>query len=114
MQTASEWAIKRIGARGQIATNAYSPAQLTLELKPEARLDVIDVRKRLAQLDEGLLRYPRCLYYSFHTTAGYLEQSLARRLEKQQAGIQPYIAVFRNLFPSAPGTGTINWPTESS
>jgi hypothetical protein len=79
------------------------PTQLTLELTPRARLDVIDVRARLADLDNGLLRYPRCLYYSFHTTAGYLEQSLARRLEKQKAGIHPYIAVFRNLFPERAG-----------
>ena len=43
-----------------------------------ARFDIIDVRERLRSAHGDLLNsYPRHLYHSFHTTAGYLEQSLA-------------------------------------
>ncbi|MBI3262189.1 MAG: hypothetical protein HYZ58_03445 [Acidobacteria bacterium] len=79
-----------------------APVQLTLELTPKARLDVIDVRSRVAAAPEGLLQFPRCLYYSFHTTAGYLDQSLATRLSRR-LGIQPYIAMFGAVFPERAG-----------
>src|SRR5262249_17029102 len=77
-----------------------NPFELTIELTPRARFDVIDVRRRAAAYHDGALdRYARCLYYSFHTTAGYLEQSLASRLTRNRASIEPYVEVFRGLFP---------------
>jgi thiamine phosphate synthase YjbQ (UPF0047 family) len=76
------------------------PLELTVELTPRSRFDVIDVRARAAILHGNVLdAYPRCLYTSFHTTAGYLEQSLASRLGGSRASVEPYVEVFRQLFP---------------
>lgn len=49
--------------------------------------------------------YAHCLYYSFHTTAGYLRQGVAARLTARQAqqGVGPYIEFFRSLFPEGAG-----------
>ena len=79
---------------------AMKPLEVALELTPRARFDVMNVRERAAAAFPGALDpFPRCLYYSFHTTAGYLEQGLASRLTKQGAGVGPYVDVFRQLFP---------------
>lgn len=76
------------------------PLELTVELTPRSRFDVIDVRGRAAALHgDALDAYPRCLYYSFHTTAGYLDQSLASRLGRSRASVEPYVEVFRQIFP---------------
>ena len=60
-------------------------------------------RARRAAFPGALDPFPRCLYHSFHTTAGYLEQGLASRLTKQCAGDGPYVEVFRQLFPEGAG-----------
>jgi thiamine phosphate synthase YjbQ (UPF0047 family) len=76
------------------------PLELTVELTPRSRFDVIDVRGHTAALHGSALdAYSRCLYYSFHTTAGYLDQSLASRLGRSQASVEPYVEVFRQIFP---------------
>ena len=48
-------------------------------------------------------QYPRALYSSFHTTAGYLEQSLASRLNKKRNGLAHYLTFFGNVFPEGAG-----------
>jgi thiamine phosphate synthase YjbQ (UPF0047 family) len=81
-----------------------SPVEVTLELTPRARFDIIDVRERLRAAHGGLLdAYPRHLYHSFHTTAGYLEQSLASRLTRDKETVAPYVEVFRAMFPEGAG-----------
>jgi thiamine phosphate synthase YjbQ (UPF0047 family) len=83
---------------------AGSPVEVTLELTPRARFDIIDVRERLRAAHGGLLdAYPRHLYHSFHTTAGYLEQSLAARLTRGTDTVAPYVEVFRAMFPEGAG-----------
>ena len=83
---------------------ALSPVEVTLELTPRARFDIIDVRERLRAVHGGLLDgYPRHLYHSFHTTAGYLEQSLATRLTRDTSTVAPYVEVFRAMFPEGAG-----------
>jgi thiamine phosphate synthase YjbQ (UPF0047 family) len=83
---------------------SVAPLELTVPITPSARFDVIDVRRRVADLHgDALDPYPRCLYNSFHTTAGYLDQSLAMRLEKRRRGISGYVAAFRTLFPEGAG-----------
>ena len=83
---------------------AVAPVEVTLELTPRARFDIIDVRERLRGTHGGLLDvYPRHLYHSFHTTAGYLEQSLATRLRRERATVAPYVEVFRTMFPEGAG-----------
>jgi thiamine phosphate synthase YjbQ (UPF0047 family) len=77
-----------------------APKEITLELLPQARLDVIDVAHRIA-LDFGdlLSRYRKALYCSYHTTAGYLEQSLCARLQHRREHVAPFIRAFQKLFP---------------
>ena len=83
---------------------AVSPVEITLELTPRARFDIIDVRERLRGAHGDLLDvYPKHLYHSFHTTAGYLEQSLATRLRREKSTVAPYVEVFRTMFPEGAG-----------
>ena len=83
---------------------AVSPVEVTLELTPRARFDIIDVRERLRGAHGDLLDvYPKHLYHSFHTTAGYLEQSLATRLRREKSTVAPYVEVFRTMFPEGAG-----------
>lgn len=80
------------------------PRELTLEITPRARLDVTDVRAKAAALHGNVLgAYAHCLYCSLHTTAGYLPQSLAARLNARPHGLEPYIDVFRTVFPQGAG-----------
>ncbi len=81
-----------------------SPLEFTLELTPRARVDVIDVRGEVsARHGDALDAYARALCCSFHTTAGYLDQAVATRLNQSQAGVMPYIDVFRTMFPQGAG-----------
>ena len=77
---------------------ATSPREFTLELTPRARVDVIDVRGVMSAHHGDVLNdYPRALCCSFHTTAGYLEQSVASRLNQSRGGVMPYIELFRTM-----------------
>ena len=80
---------------------AVQPLDLTLELAPRARFDVVDLRARFAAEHEALAAFPHCLYWSFHTTAGFLDRSLAARLRPEQ--IPSYVDAFRTLFPQGAG-----------
>ena len=83
---------------------AATPREFTLELHPRARVDVIDVKRVMrAQHGEVLDPYPRALCCSFHTTAGYLDQGVASRLNQSRAGVMPYIDFFRTMFPEGAG-----------
>jgi len=77
------------------------PLDLTLELAPRARVDIVDLRARFEAEHEALSVYPRCLYWSFHTTAGFLDRSLVARLRPQH--IPTYVDAFRTLFPEGAG-----------
>lgn len=80
------------------------PLELALELRPSAPVDVIDVRRRAADVHgEAFDGYSRCLYVSRHTTAGYLPQSLATRLTGRGQAIGPYLELFRTMFPQGAG-----------
>jgi len=78
------------------------PLDLTLELAPRARFDVVEVRSRLPIEDqEALAPYPYCLYWSAHTTAGFLDRSLAARLGP--ALVPTYVDALRHIFPEGAG-----------
>jgi thiamine phosphate synthase YjbQ (UPF0047 family) len=80
------------------------PLELGLEIRPRARLDVIDVRGLAASIHgNALAAYPRCLYASRHTTAGFLPQGLAARLNAKPDGIGRYLELFRTVFPESAG-----------
>jgi thiamine phosphate synthase YjbQ (UPF0047 family) len=78
-----------------------SPLDLTLELAPKARFDVVDLRTEFADEHKALAAYQRCLYWSFHTTAGFLERGVAARLNPQD--IPSYVDAFRAIFPEGAG-----------
>jgi thiamine phosphate synthase YjbQ (UPF0047 family) len=79
-----------------------APVELSLEFKPDSRLDVIDVWRH-APRGDVLREFPHALYLSFHTTAGYLDQSLVSKLHHAKGGIRPYIHAFQELFPEGAG-----------
>ena len=81
-----------------------APLQFALDITPEARFTLTDVRGRAAAtIGDELERYTRCFYSSLHTTAGYLPQSLQRRLAGRGEGITSYLDLYRALFPELGG-----------
>jgi thiamine phosphate synthase YjbQ (UPF0047 family) len=74
---------------------------LTVELAPRARFDLVDLRRHFADEHAELSRFPRTLYWSCHTTAGFLEPGLASRLSEES--IPSYLEAFRTLFPEGAG-----------
>ena len=80
---------------------AAEPLDLTLELAPRARFDIVDLRSRFAAEHDSLRAYPHCLYWSFHTTAGFLDRSLVARLSAKN--IPTYVDAFRTIFPEGAG-----------
>jgi thiamine phosphate synthase YjbQ (UPF0047 family) len=81
---------------------AEAPLDLTLELAPRARFDVVELRSRLSAEDrDALAPYPTCLYWSAHTTAGFLDRSLITRLGP--ARVPTYVDTLRRIFPEGAG-----------
>ncbi len=79
---------------------ASGPTELRLKLAPQRRFEAIDVNRRIAQeAGDVLRRHQRALYCSFHTTAGYLEQSLSSRLHHNQDHLSAFFGSFHALFP---------------
>src|SRR5262249_46638621 len=77
---------------------------VTLEMQPRARFDVVDVRRRVLETCGPI--FERCrsvLYCSYHTTAGYLEEGLASRLNARRSGVTPYLRAFQAVFPEGAG-----------
>src|SRR5262245_26637433 len=78
--------------------------EVTLEMQPRARFDVVDVRRRVLTTSGPILeRFPWVLYCSYHTTAGYLDQGLASRLNARRNGVTPYLRAFQTVFPAGAG-----------
>ena len=74
--------------------------EITLELTPQARVDVINVSERITeQFGDILSRFQKVFYYSYHTTAGYFDQSFCRRLNHSRDSLQAFVQSFQNLFP---------------
>jgi thiamine phosphate synthase YjbQ (UPF0047 family) len=80
---------------------AVKPLDLTLELAPRARFDVVELRSHFAAEHEALAAFPNCLYWSSHTTAGFLDRSLSARLSAQH--VSTYVEAFRTVFPEGAG-----------
>jgi thiamine phosphate synthase YjbQ (UPF0047 family) len=76
------------------------PTELTLTLAPQRRFEAIDVNQRITQEAGAILRrHRRALYTSFHTTAGYLDQSLSVRLHHRHDLVSQFFRAFHALFP---------------
>ena len=81
---------------------AEGPLELTLELAPRARFDVVELRSRLPiEYHDALEPYPYCLYWSLHTTAGFLDRSLIARLGPER--VPTYVDALRQIFPENAG-----------
>jgi thiamine phosphate synthase YjbQ (UPF0047 family) len=77
-----------------------SPLEITLEVRPQARFDVIDVAERLREEHGDVLAdYRHSLYCSYHTTAGYFDQHVSERLQHSGENVSDFINVFQNVFP---------------
>ena len=76
------------------------PAEISLTLAPRRRFEAIDVNALVSAERSDLLgRYQRTLYCSMHSTAGYLEQSLAARLHYRDDRLHRLFDAFRVVFP---------------
>jgi len=81
---------------------APKPLELTLELSARERFEMVELRSRFSsEQAESLASYPRCLYWSAHTTAGFLDRSLIARLGPGH--VSRYIATLRRIFPEGAG-----------
>lgn len=75
-------------------------SEITLEITPSARLDVIDINRLIAERQAGFSsRFSKALYCSYHTTAGYLEDYILRRLENRRESVQAFCESFQRIFP---------------
>ncbi|SHK10439.1 hypothetical protein [Rhodothermus profundi] len=80
------------------------PTELTLALQPKTRLDLIDVTALIREKwPDFLHHYRQALYYSYHTTAGYLEQRLCERLDYRRDALEAFFRTFQRLFPPEAG-----------
>jgi thiamine phosphate synthase YjbQ (UPF0047 family) len=77
------------------------PLELTLELSARERFEMVELRSRFSSEHDSLASYPRCLYWSAHTTAGFLDRSLIARLGLGHVGT--YIETLRRIFPEGAG-----------
>ncbi|NND71520.1 MAG: hypothetical protein HKN43_08065 [Rhodothermales bacterium] len=80
-------------------TGYRSPTEVTLEIKPRSRFELIDVNERVCEEIDDFGQFPKAAYCSLHTTAGYLEQNLSRRLKDNPESVSSFMGLFHNLFP---------------
>lgn len=79
---------------------ATSASQVTLQLKPRSRLDLIDVNQQIStQFGNWIEPYNHALYYSYHTTAGYLDQRFCQRFGNDSENLQSFVRSFQCIFP---------------
>ncbi|MGQ4809235.1 hypothetical protein NKDENANG_02650 [Candidatus Entotheonellaceae bacterium PAL068K] len=78
--------------------------EITLDLTPRARFDIIDVAARVSEQHGDVFQdYQKTLCCSLHTTAGYLEQRLCARLGHGKKQLDQFIRTFQKLFPPNAG-----------
>jgi hypothetical protein len=79
---------------------ASAPTEIRLTLSPSRRFEAIDVNERIAAERGDLLRrYRKTLYCSLHTTAGYLDQSLAGRMHHHHGRLARFFDAWHAVFP---------------
>ncbi|HTO88961.1 MAG TPA: hypothetical protein VMR54_15685, partial [Thermoanaerobaculia bacterium] len=79
---------------------ATAPTEIRLTLSPSRRFEAIDVNEKIAAGAGDLLRrYRKTLYCSLHTTAGYLDQSLAGRMHHHRGRLAQFFDAWHALFP---------------
>jgi len=79
---------------------ASAPRPLTIHFRPGRRVDVINLNSCATAASPGLLqRHDKALYYSYHTTGGFLGAALRSRQDRTPACVYRVLAPFRRLFP---------------
>jgi thiamine phosphate synthase YjbQ (UPF0047 family) len=78
------------------------PRELRVEIQPAARLDIVNLREHPGCAGE-LPGFPQALYWSCHTTAGFLGQRVASHLDHRQGGVVSYVQAFQAMFPRDAG-----------
>jgi thiamine phosphate synthase YjbQ (UPF0047 family) len=79
-----------------------TPRELSLEIRPTSRLAIVNVREQAASVGE-LAAFPQALYWSYHTTAGFLDQRVASHLDQRRGGVSSYLRAFQTMFPRDAG-----------
>jgi hypothetical protein len=75
--------------------------EIRLSLVPSRRFEVVDVAGRILEgWGDVLGRHRKALYCSFHSTAGYLDESLAARMLHCRERYSLFFDAFHLLFPS--------------
>ena len=83
---------------------AVQPLELDLAIRPKRRFEIVDVAALIrTQVGEELNPYRKAAYCSFHTTAGYLEQAVCRRLGYSHKQLAPLIRAVQKIFPHNAG-----------
>ena len=83
---------------------SLSPAEITLDLRPDDRFELIDVAGRVRDRHADFFsEYRKSAFCSFHTTAGYLEERLCARLDHSGERLGRFVDLFRRLFPKDAG-----------
>jgi hypothetical protein len=75
------------------------PSELKLTLVPQRRFQAIDVISRITEAGDLLRLHQQALFCSFHTTAGYLGQSLSARMHNRHDLLSQFFRAFHALFP---------------
>ncbi len=87
----------------------FPRTEITLELTPQARVDIINVSERITeQFGDILSRFQKAFYYSYHTTAGYFDQSFCRRLNIVAIPSTLLCSLSRSCFHPKPTISMIN------
>ncbi len=80
------------------------PAELTLDLTPAERFQLIDVAEQVRrERPDFFRRYRKGAFCSLHTTAGYLDPRLCERLGHSGDRLGGFVNLFRRLFPKDAG-----------
>ncbi len=80
------------------------PVELTLDLRPAERFQLIDVTGEVRDRSPGFFGdFRRAAFCSFHTTAGYLDPRLCARLDHSGDRLSRFVDLFRRIFPRDAG-----------
>ena len=79
-------------------------AEITIEFQPKSRFEMIPVRDRLSEEFGSLLAdFKQHIYYSYHTTAGYIDHLTATKLNHSPVSMKAYVESYQRLFPPEAG-----------
>jgi len=83
---------------------AAPPREMLLDITPRARFDMIDVTARVReQHGDVFTDYRQTFCCSFHTTAGYLDQSFCAALGYSERRLRQFLRIYQQLFPPNAG-----------